>query len=180
MKRALDRSGWRRVVGVAVLALPACGGCVKRTIHITSDPPGALVHLNDEEVGRTPCDVSFLHYGTYDVRLTKEGYEPYLGPAEADPPLYDLPGPDFFAEVAPVRFESDVHWHFQLLPVRDDPAAMIDRARQLRARLPQPVGEDAPAALEAGTETAPADNDDTTEEATPAGATTLSAGESTR
>lgn len=44
-------------------------GCVERTITITSEPSGALVHLNDEEVGRTPLTVPFTFYGVYDVRL---------------------------------------------------------------------------------------------------------------
>jgi len=47
-------------------------GCVERTITITSEPSGALVHLNDEEIGRTPVTVPFRFYGVYDVRLTHE------------------------------------------------------------------------------------------------------------
>ena len=47
-------------------------GCVQRMIKITSDPPGALVRLNDEEVGRTPVTVPFTFYGVYDVRLHRE------------------------------------------------------------------------------------------------------------
>lgn len=54
-----------------IAALIALGtlGCVQRTITITSNPTGALVHLNDEEVGRTPLTVPFTFYGTYDVRV---------------------------------------------------------------------------------------------------------------
>ncbi len=123
-------------VGAAIF-LP---GCVERTISITSDPAGALVYLNDEEIGRTPCEATFLHYGTYDVRIVKDGYEPFMGPAEAKAPLYDLPGPDLVADLLPVRLRSRVEWHFTLLPVQDDEAAMIDRARQLRARMEQKMG----------------------------------------
>jgi hypothetical protein len=47
-------------------------GCVERTISITSEPEGALVYLNDEEVGRTPVSVPFTFYGVYDVRLEHE------------------------------------------------------------------------------------------------------------
>lgn len=62
----------------ALGAAVSLAGCVERTISITSDPSGALVFLNDEEIGRTPCEASFLHYGTYDVRIVKDGYEPYM------------------------------------------------------------------------------------------------------
>lgn len=47
-------------------------GCIERTITITSEPSGSLVHLNDEPVGRTPLTVPFTFYGTYDVRLEHE------------------------------------------------------------------------------------------------------------
>ncbi|MFB3120043.1 MAG: PEGA domain-containing protein [Stenotrophomonas maltophilia] len=40
---------------------------------ITSEPPGALVWLNDREIGRTPVDVDFEFYGRYDVRLHLPG-----------------------------------------------------------------------------------------------------------
>jgi len=59
---------------LALLVLPlAAGGCVHRTLEVESNPPGALVYLNGEEVGRTPMRKEFLWYGTYDVQLRKEG-----------------------------------------------------------------------------------------------------------
>ena len=67
-----------------VLPIVLLGGCVKRTIMVTSDPEGALVWLNEREVGRTPVEVEFLYYGTYDVRLVKDGYEPLLTKGEAE------------------------------------------------------------------------------------------------
>jgi len=119
------------------LALPAglClnAGCVKRTMRITSDPSGALVWVNDREVGRTPVDVGFVHYGTYDVRLVKEGCEPLLTFGRANPPLWDVIPLDLVAEVVPFELESTVRWHYTLEPKNDDRAALIDRARDVRA-----------------------------------------------
>lgn len=64
----------RRRTTVLVLASALCcsAGCVERVISITSEPSGSLVHLNDEEVGRTPLTVPFTFYGVYDVRLSHE------------------------------------------------------------------------------------------------------------
>ncbi len=56
-----------------LLALCLLTGCVERLITVKSTPAGALVYLNDEEVGRTPVTVPFKFYGTYDVRLEHEG-----------------------------------------------------------------------------------------------------------
>ena len=147
-----------------LLALPlmatllAGAGCVERTIEITSEPSGALVHLNDQEVGRTPVEVPFTFYGTYDVRLEREGYAPTWAKRDADAPLWDLPGPDLVAEAVP-GLESRVHWHFQLDETPDaeavDADRLLDHARQLRARVRQDTrreqnadsaSDDAPAA----------------------------------
>ncbi len=145
------------IIGLSALLLLT--GCVERTIHITSEPPGALVYLNDEEIGRTPCEVRFLHYGTYDLRMTLDGYEPYSGPAQASPPPYDMLGPDLVAELLPVTLTSDIRWHIDLHPVNDDPEALLDRGRQLRARLQRSfAGEDELAtALEPADEPEPAE-----------------------
>lgn len=53
-------------------ALFVLAGCIERTITVTSKPAGALVYLNDEEIGRTPVTVPFTFYGVYDVRLEHE------------------------------------------------------------------------------------------------------------
>lgn len=59
---------------LTLLLLPTLlTGCLERTITITSQPTGALVHLNDREVGRTPVVVPFTFYGTYTVRLEHDG-----------------------------------------------------------------------------------------------------------
>jgi hypothetical protein len=119
------------------LALPAglclSAGCVRRTMRITSDPSGALVWVNDREVGRTPVNVEFVHYGTYDVRLVKEGWEPLLTFGRASPPLWDVIPLDLLAELAPVELKNTVHWHYTLEPSDDDRAALVDRARDIRA-----------------------------------------------
>ena len=110
-------------------------GCVQRTITITSDPPGAMVWLNDREIGRTPVDVEFDYYGTYDVRLEREGYEPLMTSGEAAAPLWEAPGLDLAAELLPFRLHSRVEWHYVLGPRDDDPEALMERARELRSRV---------------------------------------------
>ena len=111
----------------------AAGGCVRRTLSITSDPSGALVWLNDREIGRTPVEVDFVHYGTYDVRLVREGCEPLLTFGEARPPLWDNVPLDFVAEILPAQLESRIKWHYELQPRNDDRGALLERARDLRA-----------------------------------------------
>lgn len=129
-----------RLVTTGALLGAACamGGCLERRLHITSDPPGALVHLNDAEVGRTPCEVDFEFYGVYDVRLELEGFEPLMTSAEAKVPAHELPVVDLAALILPVKFKNDVRWHFALTPTDADTDALLGRARDLRGQLDHP------------------------------------------
>lgn len=110
-------------------------GCVERTISVTSDPPGALVYLNDQEVGRTPVSVPFTFYGMYGVRLEHEGFQPVDTQREAVAPWWEAPGPDLIAELVPNN-RVEIGWHFNMdLQAAADEDRVIDRASQLRAML---------------------------------------------
>ena len=121
---------------LVLLGLALClTGCVQRTISITSQPVGALVHLNDEEIGRTPLQVPFAFYGTYDVRLEKEGFKPLWTKQKTDAPWWEAPGPDLFAEMVPGN-KVEQEWHFELESaslMEEDP--LIGRAEALRASI---------------------------------------------
>ena len=129
-----------RRFGLGMLCIPGLlvpAGCVRRTISIRSEPPGALVWLNDREVGRTPVEVDFLYYGEYDVRIERNGYEPLMTSGKAEAPFWDWAGIDLFSELMPLDLHSRVVWNYALQPTIADEAALIDRARQLRESLPR-------------------------------------------
>lgn len=115
-------------------------GCVQRTITVTSEPAGALVYLNDEEVGRTPVTVPFTFYGTYDVRLEADGYQPLWVQEKAKAPLWEIPPIDLAAEAVP-NGKAELHWHYAMQPQTPadevDPDLLIDHAQQLRSRMLQ-------------------------------------------
>ncbi len=118
----------------------ALGGCAQRTIVVTSEPPGALVWLNDVEIGRTPVSASFLYYGTYDVQVRLDGYHAINTGRTAVAPWYEYPPIDLIAELSPVPVRTTVRWHFDLTPLDTKPtdeAALTDRAREMRDRLEQ-------------------------------------------
>ena len=115
------------------LCVLTAAGCVDRTLVITSTPPGALVWVNDREVGRTPVRTAFTYYGTYDVRLVREGFEALQSEGRAVAPWWDRPIVDLVAEVMPERYESMVSWHFHLQPRDDDRGVLVERARSMRS-----------------------------------------------
>lgn len=108
-------------------------GCVKRSISITTNPPGALVWVNDREIGRTPVDFPFTYHGEYDVRIEREGNEPIMTSAWTDRPIWDAPFIDFVAEVAPVNVHSETVWHFELSPLANNQERLLERANTLRS-----------------------------------------------
>ena len=103
---------------------------MERKITFGSAPAGAIVTLNDEEVGRTPCTVPFLWYGNYDIKLrlaknvgTAEQPEIkhyYLHTHEqAHAPVYQWVVVDLFAELLPVKFVDEKYWAFEVPEVKD-------------------------------------------------------------
>lgn len=157
MSRIATRTGGsasRAVVGTIrrhprAFALPcacvfALAGCVERRISITSEPPGALVWVNDVEVGRTPAETNFKHYGKYDVRLELDGYDTVETVGNAKTPWWDFPGPDLIAEAVP-NAKNTVKWHFVLTPTLSTTMPreqfereLIDRAHALRDQMGEP------------------------------------------
>jgi len=134
------------LVTTFVLGTLLLSGCVKRTLLIESDPPGALVYLNDEEVGRTPVTVPFTWYGTYDVRLEMAGYRTLHTEQELAQPWWEHPGPDLFAEMVPDK-RVERQWSFALAPATPadevDTDELLDHAAQMRElnRRPPESGE---------------------------------------
>jgi len=127
----------------AAFLLATISGCIERRIYITSEPPGATVWVNDVEAGRTPTSVSFTYFGNYDVRMRKDGFEPLITKGEANPPLYEFPGPDLVATAVPARIKTDVKWHYVLAPKDESvgsqsefESGLMKRASGLRGRIP--------------------------------------------
>ena len=132
----------RRVV-LPVMTLLAClggllGGCVERTLTIDSDPPGALVYLNDQEVGRTPLKREFTWYGWYDVALRMEGYRPLKTSSEVIAPAWLWVPFDLAAELLPFPVEDRHRLHYKLKPETEedvDPQTIIARGLAMKGKL---------------------------------------------
>lgn len=130
-----------RVVFFALVAA-LLTACTDRRLRITSQPAGALVTVNDVEVGRTPVDADFTYYGVYDVRVEKPGYLALRTKARARAPIYEYPPLDLITEALPGRTEVIIGWHFTLEPLpettlspEDVSEQTIERARALRGRI---------------------------------------------
>jgi len=114
--------------------------CVRRTLTITTDPPQALVFLNDQEIGRSPVNTDFVWYGDYDVIIRQEGFETLKTNWQVDPPWYQVIPIDFFAEVLwPGHWHDRHERHFTMNPARPPaPNELMGRAAETREQALDP------------------------------------------
>ncbi len=137
-RNAAERTGRRppgRFALFAVVFGVVASGCVERRVVIRTNPPGALVYVDDHEVaGTTPVAVSPTYYGTREIRLIKDGYETKTVLQPMPPPWYEVPPLDFFSEnVVPGTLHDTRTLDFQLDPQGVVPKEqLLARAENLR------------------------------------------------
>lgn len=99
-------------LAVAVLLLFATGcQSMRRRVTVRTEPPGALVLVDGEEIGYSPASVDFTHYATREITVVKDGYETATELHDIDAPPHQLPGPDFVTDnflPVPVTDRRDV------------------------------------------------------------------------
>jgi hypothetical protein len=107
-------------------------GCVERRLRLESDPPGALIFLNGEEVARTPAVVPLAWYGRYDVVARKAGYETVQADRWVVAPWWGWFPLDLLAELMPFRITHEPTLRVELRPVEAVETGLIERAEELR------------------------------------------------
>jgi hypothetical protein len=121
---------------LSLVAAAILTGCVERNLTINTKPDGALVILNDEEIGLAPVTVGFEWYGDYNVAIRKEGFETLKTHRKLKAPWYDEFPFDFLAQILPGRTVDSYEWEFELEPStqisRDQ---LLQNAEQLKSQL---------------------------------------------
>jgi hypothetical protein len=111
-------------------------GCVRRSLTVKSNPPGALVYLNGVEVGRTPLTRDFTWYGTYDVVLRKEGYETLKTRGKVIAPWWQWVPIDLVAELLPLHDRRRLAYRMKPYAAQTvDPQQMLGRAERMETKL---------------------------------------------
>ena len=100
----------------------ALTGCVTRSLTIRTEPPGALVYVNDQLKGESPVTYDFVWYGWHRVLVRKEGFERL-----EDRKLLRAPFPlwipvDFVMELLPLPIRDARTWAYTLRPIETPPA----------------------------------------------------------
>ena len=119
---------------------------------IRSNPPGALVYVDDYEIGTTPVATDFTYYGTRKIRLVKDGYETLTVMQPVRPPWYQISPLDFVSEnLVPWEVRDERAFAYQLTPQRVVPTEELRaRAEQMRRGAAAPGGVSVPAGSPGG------------------------------
>jgi hypothetical protein len=131
-----DRSRKQRAALVVVAVLAGTfGGCVERRYTIRTDPPGALVIVNGEEIGTSPVSRSFVFYADRDITLMHEGYQTQRIIQPINAPWFDNLVFEFFTEnLIPITFRDEHEFLYKMAPATNPPVAdLVQRAEGLRA-----------------------------------------------
>ncbi|MCG2683437.1 MAG: PEGA domain-containing protein [Planctomycetales bacterium] len=125
-------AGWT-LLGLAFFAVCFCG-CVHRRMTVRTNPPGALLYVDDYEIGTTPVSTSFTYYGKRKIRLVKDGYETLTVMQDIPSPWYEVPPLDFVAEnFVPGHIRDQRVLDYQLRPQAVVPTEqLLSRAENLR------------------------------------------------
>ncbi len=123
----------------ALVCLTAVGcllqtGCVRRRLMVRSNPPGAMVYVDNQPIGTTPCATDFTYYGTREIRLVKAGYETLTVNQPLPAPWYQIAPLDFVSEnIVPRKIQDYRTASFNMVPQVIVPTQqLIARGEQLR------------------------------------------------
>jgi hypothetical protein len=118
------------MAGILFLA----SGCVERRYVITTEPPGAKVLRNGQDLGTAPADDHFVYYGNYHFTLIKDGYEIQQIDQNIPTPWYEYPVLDFFSEnIIPWKIRDVHRFHYTMQPVQNPNIKdVLDKAEKLQ------------------------------------------------
>lgn len=126
----------RRIVGAFAVFAALLSGCVERRFVVESDPPGALVLVNNQPLGSTPVDGHFIYYGNYDFTLVKDGFETLHVDQRIRAPWYQWPLVDFVSEnLYPGKIEDVRRFRYAMQPAAQvNTQQLLNQAEALRDR----------------------------------------------
>ncbi|MDA7541321.1 PEGA domain-containing protein [bacterium] len=124
----------KAIITLVCLTVFFSTGCLRRRLTVRSNPPGAMVYIDDVQVGNTPVSIPFTYYGTRTIRLEKDRFQTVEVQENINAPWYQIPPLDFVSELLipmEIRDERAVNLDMQpLAPTNEN--EVMGRANQIR------------------------------------------------
>jgi PEGA domain len=133
--RRCPRLGGRIPTALALTLALMSGGCMHRRLTVRSDPPGAAVLVDGDELGFTPVSLDYNYYGTREITLVKDGYKTVTLNQKISTPWYQVFPLEFFSDnlaFTHLRDKREILYTLQpdeLVPTGD----VLERANNLRS-----------------------------------------------
>ena len=101
---------------------------------VRTNPPGAMLYIDDYPIGETPISTNFTYYGDRKFRFVLNGYETLTVVQNVPPPWYEFFPLDFVSEnFVPGDIRDQRTLDFQLKPQAVVPTEqLLSRAEELR------------------------------------------------
>ncbi len=117
-----------------LLATGLSAGCVERSFIIETNPPGAFVLVNDQPLGASPVDGSFVYYGKYHFTLFKDGFVTQHVVQDIPIPWFEYwPVDWFFENLWPFKLQDKHRFCYQLVPAQlPNTEELLRRSEELR------------------------------------------------
>ncbi len=135
MRACFTKPVLRKISVCGLLLLAAfSSGCMHRRMTITSNPPGARVLVDGQDIGLTPVSMDHTYYGTRQITLVKDGYETRTIMQPMRTPWYQVFPLDFFSDnFVPFKITNRHQFQYEMERQRQVPGnELIDRANSLR------------------------------------------------
>lgn len=102
---------------------------------IATNPPGARVLVDGEDVGLTPVSADFTYYATRQITLIKDGYETRTIMQPVRMPWYQIPPLDLISDnLLPFKLTNRHYFQYDLAREQHVPTGeLLDRAKSLRS-----------------------------------------------
>lgn len=126
-----------KVVAMAAAAAGLLAGCVKRTIVVESNPPGARVWINEHLLEEaTPAEYPFITHGRYKIRVEKSGFQPLTARERVRAPIYQwIPIDLIFDVLVPFELQDRHLFRYQLTPAAPSEGVLPSTEEAVRAAL---------------------------------------------
>ena len=125
----------------------ALAGCVRQTMTVRTNPPGARTFINGTYVGLSPVTTEFDWYTNYSVHVEKPGYQPVDQREAVRAPWYQRIPLDLVAEALPWRVADAREFAYDLAPAPDGVGPPLWSLRLPGPETPTGDGVAAPAAV---------------------------------
>ncbi|MFO1023018.1 MAG: PEGA domain-containing protein [Planctomycetales bacterium] len=140
MPRHKTPGNHRAILFGLMICAAGFSGCVHRRMSINSNPPGALVLLEGEEVGYTPMSLDFTYYGTRELTLIKDGFKTLTVMQKVPAPWYQRGPMEFVTDnLALTKINNRHEFTYALEPQEPTSSQdLLQRANGLKSKAQMP------------------------------------------